>query len=144
LAILARDPSPERAVAKAHVAVLRARLGSPSALGGLLASLDPAEVRAAVEEAGASKLLGAAPETVIAGLKGHADATVREALAAALGLQAGPTARRALVDLLVDSDREVRAAAAAALVPHDPDDMKDYDPDGKPDSWRKVQERLRR
>jgi spermidine synthase len=130
---------------KAHVATLRGRLGHDTTdLEILLASSVPAEVRAALDEAGELKLLHQVPEATLAPLRGHSDASVREALASALGGDPDDRGKRALVDLLADPERGVRAAAAAALVPHDPDDMKDYDPDGKPESWKRVQERLRK
>jgi hypothetical protein len=37
----------------------------------------------------------------------------------------------------------VRLAAAAALLPHDPNDLKDYDVDGTA-TWQPVQQRLSR
>lgn len=73
-------------------------------------------------------------------LDGSADR--RQGLASALADRRGPEAVGALADLLVDAEREVRVAAAAALFRTVGDQLR-YDPDAPESEWRRTAERLR-
>lgn len=129
----------------AHLALVRSRLKEqPDPLLALLASNAWPTVASALEQAAALRAMKGVPGAVLETLARAPEPSVREALATALGSDPVPAARRLLIDLLADGERAVRAAAVAALVPGDPRDMSDYDPDGPPESWARVQRRLRR
>jgi spermidine synthase len=134
----------EAPTARAWRAALLARLDADDpALPELLSSTDAAIATAALEAAGASRALRLLPLERLEALTRSSEAGVREALASALGADGGAREVTVLVALLSDANRGVRAAAVAALLPHDDKDMADYDPDGTAESWAKVQERLR-
>lgn len=105
----------------------RAGAGQALALGEagrlrLLRTLDPARLQA----------LAQAPEPAL-----------RVALLEAVGADGDERLAPLAIARLDDPAREVRAAAAMALLQHDAQSMADYDPD-QPGTWGRVMRRLRR
>ncbi len=139
-----RGAGVEGPAAAVQAALMRLRLDpGDGALDALLAG-EPGGAAAALEEAGAQRVLRRVGAARLEALGASPHAAVRAALAAAAGADAGAGLLRLAVAALSDPELEVRKAAAVALVPHDPRSMDDYDPAGPPASWAAVQERLRR
>jgi spermidine synthase len=138
---------------RALVELARSEALGPAARDALLAVLDPALFRAygAAVAARSGDLVAEVlplwrrdlPLTEpLAGLGAASAPGLRGAFAAALAERRGAAAVEALADLLVDPDREVRFAAAAAAFRTFGDALR-FDPDGPESTWRRAAERLR-
>lgn len=134
------------ALARVQRALVLRRLDpGDAALDALLDGGEAEALVALLGELGASKGLRRLPAARLTALLGAPDARVRAALAEAAGTDGGEREVRAAIALLADPDRSVRVAAAAALLGHDAEQgLTDYDPDGPPEGWARVIERLRR
>lgn len=130
--------------ARAQRAVLLRLLDSRDpALEELLAAGSVETVSAALAEAAAHKLPRRFPAARLSALGASVDPAIRTALLEAIVEDGDLTLLPHAVALLNDEVRGVRTAAAAAVLPHDPQELRDYDPD-QPGTWGRVQKRLTR
>ncbi len=142
-ALRALAPGPD-ATARAQRAVLLRLLDlQDPAFEQLLDAGTVEEVSAALAEAGAHKLLRRLPAARLAALGASPDAGLRIALLAAIAEDGDFTLLPHAVARLDDAERRVRTAAAAAVLPHDAQELRDYDPD-QPGTWGRVKKRLTR
>jgi spermidine synthase len=133
--------------AQASRAVLLRRLDPQDAtLRTLIAGASAAEGQevalAAAAQAGASKLLREMPAEALRALHAAVDAKLRAAFLAAVAEDGDRTLLRFGVERLDDPDRSVRHAAVSVVLPHDAEQLADYDLD-QPGTWGRVQRRLR-
>ncbi|MFM8980441.1 MAG: hypothetical protein ACKOSS_08265, partial [Planctomycetia bacterium] len=97
----------------------------------------------ALAEAGRLRLLRTLPQGRLQALAAAPDPALRVALLEAVASDGEAGLAPLAIERLDDPAREVRAAAAAALLQHDAQSMADYDPD-QPGTWGRVMRRLRR